>query len=145
MSKTIETKGKCLCGKVEIHAKKLQTQIGACHCTSCRTWGGGPFLAIDGGEDVVFTGEEYISIYNSSDWAERGFCKNCGTNLFYHLKKPSKYILTVGLFGEDNAFNFDHQVFIDEKPGYYNFANETKNMTGEECFAAFSACQEKND
>ena len=31
----------------------------------------------------------------------------------------------------------EHQVFIDEKPDYYSFANETKNMTGAEIFAQF--------
>ena len=33
---------------------------------------------------------------------------------------------------------FDHQVFIDDKPKYYDFANKTENMTGEEVFASFS-------
>ena len=30
------------------------------------------------------------------------------------------------------------QIFIDEKPAYYDFANKTKNMTGAEVFAAFA-------
>jgi hypothetical protein len=34
---------------------------------------------------------------------------------------------------------FDHQVFIDEKPGFYCFANETHTMTGAELFAQFGA------
>ena len=33
------------------------------------------------------------------------------------------------------------QIFIDEKPAYYDFANKTKNMTGAEVFAAFGASQ----
>mgnify|MGYP000675211619 CR=1 FL=1 len=32
-----------------------------------------------------------------------------------------------------------HQIFIDEKPAYYCFANETHNMTGAEVFAQFGA------
>ncbi len=30
---------------------------------------------------------------------------------------------------------------IDEKPGYYNFSNETQNMTGAEVFAHFEGEQ----
>ncbi len=30
------------------------------------------------------------------------------------------------------------QIFIDEKPAYYDFANKTHNMTGAEVFAAFA-------
>jgi hypothetical protein len=30
------------------------------------------------------------------------------------------------------------QIFIDEKPAYYTFANQTKTMTGAEVFAMFA-------
>ena len=39
---------------------------------------------------------------------------------------------------QNHEFVFDHQVFIDEKPDYYSFANETKDMTGQELFAMFA-------
>ncbi len=37
------------------------------------------------------------------------------------------------------GFVFSSQIFIDEKPAYYEFANKTHNMTGAEVFAAFRA------
>lgn len=92
-------------------------------------------MAADGNQDVSFEGEEHVVRYASSDWAERGFCGKCGTHLFYHLKGHNKYILPVGLLDTDVELDFDHQIFIEKKPGYYSFANETKNMTGEEVFA----------
>ena len=45
--------------------------------------------------------------------------------------------MPVGLFDESAEPVFDHQVFIDEKPPFYEFANQTQNMTGEELFAQF--------
>jgi hypothetical protein len=36
------------------------------------------------------------------------------------------------------GYAFKTQIFIDEKPGYYEFANKTHNMTGAEVFAAFA-------
>ncbi len=128
---------KCLCGAVHIHAGHVDNKVGACHCGMCRTWGGGPLMAVDCGKDVSFDGEENISVFNSSEWAERGFCSKCGTHLFYHLKASGQYILPAGLFG-DEGYVFDHQIFIDEKPDFYDFANETENMTGAEVFAKYA-------
>ena len=138
MSELIEGSGSCLCGKIRIAVKGIKRNVGACHCGTCRKWGGGPLMAVDCGTDVSFEGEEYLSVYNSSEWAERGFCKECGSHLFYRLKGAQQYMMPVGLFPEVGSFVFDHQVFIDEKPSYYGFSNETENMTGPEVFAKFA-------
>jgi hypothetical protein len=106
----------------------------------CRKWSGGPVLAVDCGTDVSFSGEENISIYDSSEWAERGFCKKCGSHLFYRLKHNHQYNIEVGLFeNNEAAFTLEYQIFIDEKPALYHFGNETKNMTGAEVFEQFAA------
>ncbi len=142
MSKLINGKGHCLCGEVHFSTSELAENVGACHCSMCRKWGGGPLLAVDCGTQVRFSGEQNIQTFSSSDWAERGFCKNCGTHLFYRLKQSQQYIMPVGLLDDDGQFAFDHQVFIDEKPAYYCFSNQTKNMTGEEVFAKYATPSE---
>lgn len=83
-------------------------------------------------------GEENISVFDLSAWAERGFCKKCGTHLFYRIKQTPQYIVAAGLLDGDASFVFDHQVFIDEKPAYYEFSNKTKDMTGAEVFAKYA-------
>ena len=135
---TVQTQrsGSCLCGAVRITAQ-ASTSVGACHCSMCRTWGGGPLLAVDCGQDAAFEGQESISVFQSSQWAERGFCSKCGTHLFYRLIANGQYIVPPGLFDDQADLVFDHQVFIDEKPAYYGFANETSNMTGAEVFAKY--------
>ena len=138
MSDLSESHGSCLCGKVQIFAKSMNTHVAACHCSMCRKWTGGPLMAVECGTDVNFTGEEHIKIYNSSDWAERGFCNQCGSHLFYRLKENNLHFIPVGLFDKCDGIEFDHQVFIDDKPDYYDFANKTKNMTGAEVFAQFT-------
>jgi hypothetical protein len=138
MSDTFEGTGKCLCGSVSITVKSVNNSIGVCHCTMCRRWGGGPFMEINCGENVSFAGEDNISVFNSSDWAERGFCKKCGTHLFYKLKDGNQHMVPVGLFDIGEGMVFDQQVFIDQKPSYYCFLNKTENMTGAELFAKFA-------
>ncbi len=138
MPDVIEGYGSCLCGATRITAKDIKKSVGACHCNMCRKWGGGPLMAVDCGTEVSFNGEENITVYNSSEWAERGFCNQCGSHLFYRLKESSKYMIPAGLFDIDKMFIFDHQVFIDERPSFYCFTNETKNMTGAEVFAKYA-------
>lgn len=128
----------CLCGSVSIKASAVSNSIGACHCGMCRKWAGGPFMATDCGTQVSFEGEDNISVYNSSEWAERGFCKKCGSHLFYRLKETNLHMIPAGLFDQNESFEFDHQVFIDKKPSYYNFSNKTKNMTEAEIFAKYA-------
>ncbi|MDH3689663.1 MAG: GFA family protein [Gammaproteobacteria bacterium] len=138
MSELIEANGSCLCGATGTNAKNVSKNVGACHCSMCRKWAGGPLLAVDCGTEVSFEGEENISVFDSSEWAERGFCNKCGSHLFYRLKDSKQYIMPVGLFEDDRMFVFDHQIFIDEKPSFYRFANETEDMTGAEVFAKYA-------
>jgi hypothetical protein len=130
--------GGCLCGAVNLSTTSIDRHVAACHCNMCRKWGGGALLVVECDSDVSFTGAENIAIYQSSEWADRGFCSKCGTHLFYKLKQNDRYYIPAGIFNNDAGFVFSHQVFIDEKPEYYSFANETKNLTGEELFAQFA-------
>lgn len=96
-------------------------------------------MEINCGTDVSFGGDGIVSVYDSSDWAERGFCSQCGTHLFYRLKESGEHMVPVGIFDSDAALVFEQQVFIDEKPTYYRFANDTQDMTGAELFAKFQS------
>ncbi len=138
MSNDGNMKGSCLCGAVKLNVAIMNKKVGACHCGMCRKWGGGPLMATDCGTEVSFEGQDDISVYDSSLWAERGFCKKCGTHLFYRLKATQQTIIPVGFFDEQKDWVFDHQIFFDKKPAFYDFANETENMTEAEVFAKFA-------
>lgn len=137
MPGTTELAGSCLCGAVHIALKTMNNSISACHCNMCQKWGGGPLLAIECESDVQFEGADNIAIFNSSEWAERGFCRKCGSHLFYRLKGKGLHAVPVGLLDHRERLVFDQQIFVEEKPGFYSFANETKNLTGAEAFAQY--------
>ncbi len=139
MSDLATGKGSCLCGAVQFTATSVGKTVGACHCGMCRKWGGGPLMAVGCGSDVSFEGAENISVFDSSDWAERGFCKQCGGHLFYRLKQSKQHMIPAGLFADQESFVFNHQVFIDKKPPFYSFANRTHEMTEAEVFEKFGA------
>jgi len=121
-------KGQCLCGKVSLTVNKA-TDVEACHCGMCQRWGGGPLLAIHCGTDVKISNEDRVSRYDSSEWAERGFCSSCGTHLFYHFKPANSYAVPAGLFHEQPDLQLKEQIFVDRKPDYYDFANHTPMLT----------------
>ena len=132
MNSSLAARGQCLCGKVEVHVPSTTSKVAACHCNMCRKWSGGPLLGVDCENAIDIVGEEYVSVYESSEWAERAFCSQCGTHLFYKLKKDNHYSVPAGLFNADVELKFNLQIFTDEKPGYYEFSNKTMNMTGAE-------------
>ena len=98
-----EHSGHCLCGAVSFTSTDVEAKHHACHCEMCRRWAGSPLLATSAA-GVVFAGDENIGIYDSSEWAERGFCKICGSNLFYRLKATGGYHMPVGVFDDQSVF-----------------------------------------
>ena len=135
----LNLKGKCLCGEVMVEAKIPKPEIHACHCTTCRRWSSSPVFAVMA-EHVSFTGGEKVQAYNSSEWADRGFCSVCGTSLFYRLKEPNQYLLCTGLF--DTAFELTGEIYVDENPGGYAFAGEHPRLTGDEFLASMGQAPE---
>lgn len=129
--------GRCLCGAVEITARANKPEVAICHCDMCRRWSAGPFMEVTC-ENVVFKGEESVGRVRSSDWAERGFCKECGSNLFYHILGADDYQISAGLLDDQSGLRLSLQVFTDSKPPFYEFANKTEMMTGDEVVAAFA-------
>ena len=142
MSELNAIKGSCLCGAVKLSTASINPHLAACHCSMCRKWSGGAFLGVECNDGISFEGADNIALYQSSEWAERGFCSKCGSHLFYRLKENNHYFIPAGIFDSDEDFIFDLQVFIEEKPQYYSFANKTKNMTGEEAFALFASASD---
>ncbi len=129
--------GKCLCGAVAVVAK-VATDVEVCHCGMCRRWGGGPLIAIHCGTDVQMFGVENITQYASSAGAERGFCKTCGTHLFYRLRPGRECIVPAGLFQDQPGLKLKEQIFIDKKPAYYDFANNTNTLTEAQVFEKYA-------
>jgi len=44
-------------------------------------------------------------------------------------------MMAVGSFDDQTDFKLTHQVFIDDKPAFYDFAQATRTSTGDDFFA----------
>jgi hypothetical protein len=129
----------CLCGSVKVVAAEVNPKFTVCHCDTCRNWGGGPLFAVQCGVDVKFEGAQNIKEFESSPWATRGFCSQCGTHLFYRLNKTGSYNMPVGLFSQSDDFVMSMQYFSDQRPDHYCFSNDTQQMTKAEIEAYFAS------
>jgi len=101
-------------------------------------------MELECGTDVEFEGLEIIQTYSSSNYAERGFCKVCGSHLFIKETNSNSYGIPPGLFDNDSGFSFNRQVFFDNKPEYYAFSNNTLNITSEYIHAHFPETRDEN-
>ena len=125
--------GSCLCNSVTITIEEVEPAITVCHCHMCQKFFGGPFLSLAGvlPKDVEINGEELIQRYLSSEWAERGFCKQCGSSLFYHSLADDEYYFPAGLFGEIDQAKLMTEIFYDQKPAFFHFKEPTEKLTEE--------------
>ncbi|MEM1383992.1 MAG: GFA family protein [Pseudomonadota bacterium] len=145
MGETEKATGQCLCGAVRFHADKVG-QSDVCHCGMCRRLNSGPAFAAEA-QGLVWQGEENITVYKSSDFAERGFCSLCGTGLFYRLTgdMPSYTNINTFLLDDQSGLDLVTEIFVDEQPAWYAFAGERKRMTGEQVIAEFMSAQGAKD
>jgi hypothetical protein len=133
-SASVRHTGRCLCGAVRFSAEHVETDHHACHCDMCRRWSGGSAFFATEVRGLVLEGTENLGTYASSDWAERGFCRNCGSTLYYYLKPTQAYMMSVGAFDDASMFRLVREIFIDRKPDGYAFAGEHPRWTEAETF-----------
>ena len=133
--------GHCLCGEVRFSATAEKLAMDACHCTMCRRWAGGPLTTV-ACTDLKIENEGKLGVYKSSEWAARSFCKECGTTLFWWTLDRSLITINAQAFEDSEQFEFVEEIYIDEKPANYEFANNTSKMTGAEVVAKFLAGQQ---
>jgi hypothetical protein len=89
-------------------------------------------------EQVTFEGEDNLGRYASSDWAERGFCRRCGSHLFYYLKPDDLYSMCVGAFDDDSLFALAREIYVDNKPTGYAFAGDLERLTEAQVLAEYA-------
>ncbi len=126
--------GRCLCETVTFSVEEVELEHHTCHCQMCRRWSGGAGFFGTRCEGVTFNGSDALGRYASSEWAERGFCKLCGTTLFYFLKPNQSYTMSVGAFDDQAPFVLAREICIDRKPAGYAFAGDHERWTEAETF-----------
>jgi len=144
MTDVFDVAGHCLCGAVRYQAKAHPAhELHVCHCDMCRRWTGGPLMYFQIEGAPLIEGDEHVGRYRSSEKAERAFCMRCGSVLFWKVVGAEWYTVTAGSVDKGPALTFTQEIFVEEKPGYYDFANDTAKLTGESAMAAYVDSSER--
>jgi hypothetical protein len=136
--------GGCLCGAVRFTATLPHLNFGACHCEMCRRWTGSALLGITVPTgNITWEGEENIATRQTSAWAMRAWCRECGSNLFFRVTADTPWSgdteLPIGLFDDPNGLTLSNEIYIDHKPDSFAYAGEgRKLMTRQDCIDTFS-------
>ncbi|TCL73489.1 GFA family protein [Rhizobium sp. BK251] len=120
-----EYTGACLCGAVRLRARGQLTEVVACHCSQCRRQTGLYYAATDiADEDLQIEGEENISWYRASSSAQRGFCRSCGSALFWKGDGARHISVMAGLFDRSAPLKLAYHIYCADKADFYEIEDD---------------------
>jgi hypothetical protein len=114
------TTGGCLCGAVRYRVRGPLRDLVACHCGQCRRQHGHfgvhttllPLAALDLPE------EGSLAWYASSPAARRGFCRDCGSALFWQRTKDGAVAIVAGSLDRSEGLRLARHIFVAGKPDF---------------------------
>ncbi len=117
-------KGSCLCGAVSFELTGELRPPFACHCTQCRKTSGhyASFTNVPR-DKLTFTRDDGLEWYQSSDHARRGFCKSCGSSLFWDMAKLEGISVACGSLDGPTGLRQSKHIFVAGKGDYYDIAD----------------------
>lgn len=130
--------GQCLCGKVRITLTEPSSKVEICQCDMCRRWGGA-FYAAQRGADASVEGEVFITEYQSSAWAKRAFCRECGSGLWFRFLPTGSRSFSAGLFDGAVKHGIEKEIFVNESADWCRIEGDHLRQTGEEVIAEAKA------
>jgi len=117
-------KGSCLCGAVRFEVEGELKAPDACHCTQCRKTSGHYFVSTDLPRSAVTVwGEENVTWYRSSEKVRRGFCRTCGSTLFWYPIDKDWTAIALGAFEAPTGTRLKMHIFMADKGDYYEIAD----------------------
>lgn len=94
--------GHCLCGKVGFTATFPSKWVAHCHCTLCQRAHGAAFVTwvgMDADRVTLHDADAALHWYRSAGGGERGFCRACGSTLFFRAARwPGELHIARALF-----------------------------------------------
>lgn len=120
MSPSMDKTGSCLCGGVRYRVTGKLRGVIACHCSQCaKTSGSFVMTTACAPKDLVLEKQESLRWYRSSAQAERGFCNNCGGNLFWKPAHGRHISITAGTLDRPTGLKVVEQWHVTDKSDYY--------------------------
>ncbi len=114
--------GGCLCGAVRYQVSGALRPVVACHCEQCRKTSGHYVAATSAHRDAVSIDGD-VTWYHASDTARRGFCKICGSSLFWD-GSGENISIHAGTMDSDLGVKIAGHIFCADKGSYYDITDD---------------------
>lgn len=119
-----ENSGSCLCGAVRFRTRGQLRELIACHCSQCRKQTGLYYAATNVELDRMnVEGEENVTWYRASDKASRGFCRICGSALFWRADGHDYMSILAGAFDQPTGLSFGYHIYCADKGDFYELVD----------------------
>lgn len=116
----VTASGGCQCGAVRYHVSAVLDSSHICHCRMCQKAAGNFFVALIGvPRDAISWTRGEPAAFKSSGKAARGFCRDCGTPLYYHYFESRHLNLTTGSFDDPAQFPPQIQFGIEARMPWF--------------------------
>lgn len=113
-------KGRCLCGGVQYQAQGPLGPVIACHCSMCaRTSGNYAATTACDVSGFAMQSDRTLSWFRSSSGVERGFCRECGSNLFWREIGSDRIYVTAGTLDAPTGLSIAGHIFVGSKSDFY--------------------------
>ena len=117
-------KGSCLCGAVKFEVDGNLPPPDACHCSQCRKHSGHVFASTDVPRAALaIQGGDGIAWFRSSAAVRRGFCRTCGSSLFWDPIHRDSIAIAMGAFDLPTATRLAIHVHVSSKGDYYDITD----------------------
>jgi hypothetical protein len=116
--------GSCLCGAVRFTVDGDLPHPDGCHCTACRKTSGHYFASCDVPKSALtISGDDNLTWFQSSQKVRRGFCKTCGSNLFWDPVFRDWIGVAMGAIDGPTGTSLNLHIFVSEKGDYYDLTD----------------------
>ena len=124
MSTAQTTSGHCLCGAVSFTVDGELRPVIYCHCEQCRRTSG-HFVAATAcrSDRLHIVGRDHIQWYRSSPSAQRGFCRHCGSNLFWLPEHGEYWSIWAGSLNRPTGLQAARHIYVHMASDYYRISD----------------------
>ncbi len=124
--------GGCVCGQVRFSIDTPDRRVIACHCRQCRRMSGHVYAATAAARDgFAITEDKGLAWYQSSAVSRRGFCRNCGSSLFFDHGPDEPMGVAAGALDDDAGLELVVHIFTNEAGHYYGIDKDIPSFTAE--------------
>ena len=118
--------GGCLCGAVRYEVRGPLRDVIACHCNECRR-SSSHYVAATAAhrEHLSMTESKGLAWYSSSQYLRRGFCKLCGSTLFFDHGDGKPTGIAAGSLDQDPGLKLAVHIYVDEAGRYFDIGDDS--------------------